>query len=114
MAAPPTLQFAVKNHSLDRGVIITASHNPAEYNGIKVIWSDGIEISHKQETEIEDIFFEEKARLAEWNKLGTPRELSGVNDEYVEAIKKHVNVAKIAQKHFHVVVDPANRVGGLR
>src|SRR3990170_1717113 len=113
MASTPTLQFAVKNHKLDGGVIVTASHNPPEYNGIKVIWSDGIEISHQQETEIEDNFFEEKARLAEWNKLGTPRELSGVNDEYVEAIKKHVNVAKIAKKRFHVVVDAANSVGGI-
>jgi len=51
--------------------------------------------------------------LAEWNKLGTTRELSGVNDEYVEAIKKHVNVAKIAKKRFHVVVDAANSVGGI-
>src|SRR4030065_768419 len=98
MAPTPALQFAVKNHKMDGGVIVTASHNPPEYNGIKVIWSDGIEISHQQETEIEDIFFEEKARLAEWNKLGTPRELSGVNYEYVEAIKNHINVAKLTQK----------------
>src|SRR4030065_1947451 len=45
--------------------------------------------------------------------MGTTRELYGVNDEYMEAIKKHVNVAKIAQKRFHVVVDAANSVGGL-
>jgi phosphomannomutase/phosphoglucomutase len=113
MASTPALQFAVKNHRMDGGVIITASHNPPEYNGIKVIWDDGIEISHEQEIEIENIYFEEKARFAEWDKLGTTRELSGVNDEYMEAIKKHVNVAKIAEKHYHVVVDAANSVGGL-
>ena len=45
MAPTPALQFAVKNHKMDGGVIITASHNPPEYNGIKVIWSDGIETS---------------------------------------------------------------------
>ncbi len=113
MAPTPSLQYAVKNHSMDGGVIITASHNPPEYNGIKVIWKDGIEISHEQETEIEQIYFKNKSVLAEWNKLGTTRELLGVNDEYVEAIKKHVNVAKIAEKHYHVVVDAANSVGGL-
>ncbi len=37
----------------------------------------------------------------------------GINEEYAEAIKKHVDVAKIASKHFHVVVDAANSVGGL-
>jgi len=113
MAPTPTLQFAIKNHRMDGGVIITASHNPPEYNGIKVIWSDGIEISHEQEAEVEDVFFNDKTSFAEWNKLGITQELPGVNDEYVEAIKKHVNVARIADKHFHVVVDAANSVGGL-
>jgi len=113
MAPTPALQYAVKNHRMDGGVIITASHNPPEYNGIKVIWGDGIEISHEQEIEIEKIYFKNTATLAEWNKLGTTRDLVGVNDEYIEAIKKHVNVAKIAAKHYHVVVDAANSVGGL-
>ncbi len=51
MASTPAIQFATKNHKMDGGVIISASHNPPEYNGIKVIWSDGIETSHEQETE---------------------------------------------------------------
>jgi phosphomannomutase/phosphoglucomutase len=113
MAPTPALQYAVKNHHMDGGVIVTASHNPPEYNGIKVIWNDGIEISHEQETEIENIYFENKPVFAEWNKLGAKRELAVVNDEYVEAIKKHVNVSEITEKHYHVVVDAANSVGGL-
>ncbi len=113
MAPTPSLQFAVKNHKLDGGVIITASHNPPEYNGIKVIWNDGIETSHEQEVEIENIYFDNKISFADWDKLGLKRELPGINDEYVQAIKKHVNLKKIAEKHFHVVVDAANSVGGL-
>jgi phosphomannomutase/phosphoglucomutase len=113
MAPTPALQLAVKNHGMDGGVIITASHNPPEYNGIKVIWNDGIEISHEQETEIESVYFKNKSVFAEWDKLGTSNELVGVNDEYIEAIKKHVNTPKIAEKHYHVVVDAANSVGGL-
>jgi phosphomannomutase/phosphoglucomutase len=113
MAATPCLQFAVKNHGMDGGVIITASHNPPEYNGIKVIWSNGIEISHEQEKEIEDIYFENKVQFADWDQLGIRRELQGINDEYVDAIKKHVNVARIVEKHFYVVVDGANSVGSL-
>jgi phosphomannomutase/phosphoglucomutase len=113
MAPTPALQYAVKNHKMDGGVIITASHNPPEYNGIKVIWSDGIETSHEQEVEIENIYFDNKIVFAEWDKLGTFQELPGINDEYVQAIKNHVDPQKIAQKHFHVVVDAANSVGGL-
>jgi len=113
MASTPALQYAVKNHCMAGGVIITASHNPPEYNGIKVIWNDGIEISHEQETEIENIYFEDKPAFAEWNKLGAKHELNVVNDEYVEAIKKHVNIPEIAEKKYHVVIDAANSVGSL-
>ncbi len=113
MAPTPSLQFAVKNHKMDGGVIITASHNPPEYNGIKVIWNDGIETSHEQEVEIENIYFDNKMVFAEWDKIGTECELPAINDEYVQAIEKHVNPDKIAEKHFHVIVDAANSVGGL-
>ncbi len=113
MAPTPALQFAVKNHKFDGGIIVTASHNPPQYNGIKVIWSDGIEISHEQEEEIEKLYFNEKTDFAEWNKLGSVHELSGINNEYIEAIKGQVNVSKIAERHFSVVVDAANSVGGL-
>ncbi|MFA7397291.1 MAG: phosphoglucosamine mutase [Crenarchaeota archaeon] len=113
MGSTPAIQFAVKNHNMDGGVIISASHNPPEYNGIKVIWSDGIEISHEQESEIEGIYFEKKIVFASWDHLGTKLELTGINDEYKEAIKNHVDVQKIKSKHFHVVIDAANSVGGI-
>ena len=51
--------------------------------------------------------------FASWDKLGAKRELAGINDEYIQAIKKHVDKTKIANAHFHVVVDAANSVGGL-
>jgi len=113
MASTPALQYAVKNHCMGGGVIITASHNPPEYNGIKVIWNDGIEISHEQETKIENIYFQDKTVFAEWNKLGAKHELAAVNEEYIEAVKKHVNIPKITDKKYHVVIDAANSVGGL-
>jgi phosphomannomutase / phosphoglucomutase len=113
MAPTPALQFAVKNHKLDGGVIVTASHNPPEYNGIKVVWKDGIEISREQEIEIENLFFDEKTRYAEWDKIGATRDLPSIVNEYTEAIKQHVNVKKIMNKHYHVVVDAANSVGSL-
>jgi phosphomannomutase/phosphoglucomutase len=113
MAPTPALQYAVKNHETDGAVIITASHNPPEYNGIKVLWNDGVELSREQEIEIEDLFFDEKTHYSEWNRLGAMRDLQGITEEYVEAIKKHVDVAKIAKKHYHVVTDAANSVGNL-
>ena len=113
MAPTPALQYAVKNHKLDGAVIITASHNPPEYNGIKVIWNDGIELSREQEIEVENIFFEEKVEYVDWDKIGKTSELQGVIDNYIEAIEQRVDVAGITKKHFHVVADAANSVGNL-
>ncbi|MEM1552085.1 MAG: phosphoglucosamine mutase, partial [Candidatus Bathyarchaeia archaeon] len=113
MAPTPALQYTVKKHKLNGGVIITASHNPPEYNGIKVVWNDGIEIAREQEIEIENIFFDHKIRLVAWDKIGDMQTLAGIIEEYVEAIKGHVDTAKIANKHYHVVVDAANSVAAL-
>lgn len=113
MAPTPALQYAVKKYKPKGGVIVTASHNPPEYNGIKVIWNDGIEISHEQEIEIENIYFGEKASLADWKAIGTTRELPGIIDEYVDGIKKNVNTVAIIRKHYHILIDGANSVGSL-
>ena len=113
LSPTPALQYAIKNHQMNGGIIITASHNPPEYNGIKVIWKDGIEIAQLQETKIEDIYFNNSQKLAKWNKLGSKNDLSGINSEYIEAIKRHVNLLKIVEKKFHVVVDAGNSVGGI-
>lgn len=113
MVPTPTMQYAVKKHELDGGVIITASHNPPEYNGIKVLGKDGVEISREQEIKIENIFFEEKQKRAEWSRIGEIKRLSGIIEEYIEAIKTHVNIEKIRRKHFRVVIDPGNGVGAL-
>ncbi len=113
MAPTPALQYAVKKHKADGAIIITASHNPPEYNGIKVIWKDGIELSREQEIEVENIFFDDRIRYTEWHKLGTKHDVHGIVDEYVEAIKTHVDKKKILEKNYHVVVDSANSVGSL-
>jgi phosphomannomutase/phosphoglucomutase len=113
MAPTPALQFAVKNKRVDGGVIITASHNPPEYNGIKVLWSDGVEISHEQEMEIEEIYFKESFKLSGWDKIGEASKVFGVIDEYVNAIETKVDCKMIRKEHFHVVIDAANSVGAL-
>jgi phosphomannomutase/phosphoglucomutase len=113
LAPTPALQYAIKNHEMSGGIIISASHNPPEYNGIKVIWKDGIEISQDQEKQIEDIYFKKSQIHAKWNKLGLKNEIKGINIEYINAIKTHVNQAIIKSKKFHVVVDAGNSVGGL-
>jgi phosphomannomutase/phosphoglucomutase len=113
VAPTPTVQYAVKHYKMDGGIIITASHNPPEYNGIKVVANDGIELPREKEIKIEKIFWNEKIIRTEWNAIGKTHTLPGILDLYSEAIKKHVDVAAIKRRRCHVVVDPGNGVGAL-
>ena len=113
LAPTPMIQFAVRHFGMDGGIVITASHNPPEYNGIKVLRPDGIELSREQEKEVEEIFFEQKLRPASWSSLGAVRALKGALKAYVRAIEEHVDVEAIRKAHFKVALDPANSVGVL-
>lgn len=113
MLPTPALQYAVKHLGMDGGVMITASHNPPEFNGIKVVYSDGVELDRSQEEEVERIFFEQSFEQAPWHKLLDPRKVSGILDLYVEAVKSHVDVEAIRKRGYTVVVDPGNGVGAL-
>jgi len=114
MAATPALQYAVKTLGYDAGVIVTASHNPAPYNGIKVIDRDGIEVRREKENEIEEIYFSERFNTQEWSALTNEvKKEDKVIDIYVKGVLSHVDIEKVAKKHYTVLIDSANSVGGL-
>jgi phosphomannomutase/phosphoglucomutase len=112
-APTPALQYAVNCFKLDGAVIVTASHNPAEYNGIKVVGCDGTEISREEEEKIEKVYFEGSFNRRAWDQLGSIQSFPGVIDMYKEAVKSHLDVEAIRRTSFKVVVDPVNSVGGL-
>ncbi|MET1159957.1 MAG: phosphoglucosamine mutase [Thermoprotei archaeon] len=114
LAPTPALQYVIKNSDFDGGVIVTASHNPPQYNGIKVIDSDGIEVSREKERVIEEIYFENKFRRVAWNSLlHDVKPYPSVIDEYVNGVIKHVDKDLIRSRGFRIVVDPANSVSAL-
>ncbi|MEM4487236.1 MAG: phosphoglucosamine mutase [Desulfurococcaceae archaeon] len=110
----PALQYSVKSQGFDGGVVITASHNPPEYNGIKVIGPHGIEIERSDEKVIEEYFWEGKTRLVNWKDLAENAErYPQVNEIYIRAIAEHVDRELIAKQKYRVLVDPVNNVGVL-
>jgi phosphomannomutase/phosphoglucomutase len=112
-APTPAIQFAVRCYRLDGAVIVTASHNPPEYNGIKVVAKDGVEIARDEEETIEARFFQKAYRRGAWDALGSHYIFPTIIDAYKEAVKKQVDAKAISAKRFKVVVDPANSVGAL-
>ncbi len=108
----PALQYAVKHLGLDGGLMITASHNPPEFNGVKVMAADGVEISRGVEEEIEGIFFSGEPKLAEWDHVGTIRQKEAIS-LYTDAILSKSEVEAIRGKKLKVAIDPGNGVGTL-
>ncbi|ADM28035.1 Phosphoglucosamine mutase [Ignisphaera aggregans DSM 17230] len=109
----PALQYCVKEFGFDYGVMVTASHNPPEWVGIKLILSDGIEAPPNVDVEVESILFESKFRRVQWYEVRSIEKFEGAIGYYIDAIKKHVDVEKIRKKQIKVVVDCANSVSAL-
>ncbi len=81
----PALQLLVRNY-FDGGAVITASHNPPEYNGVKVIEPDGTEMGDEQTILLEDRLFGRRFDLAPWNGAGREHAAPDLVNEYVEAV----------------------------
>jgi phosphomannomutase/phosphoglucomutase len=112
MLQTPALQHAVRSNGLSGGIMITASHNPPEFNGVKVIASDGVEVSRGQEAEIEEVFFGDGPVLVQWDEIRKIKQLDALMD-YQEAILSHVNVKKVREAGLKVAIDPGNGVAAL-
>ena len=109
----PTLQYTVREQHHSSGVIITASHNPPQFNGIKGVAADGTEFSKDVEDTIEDIYFKQAYRLADWKSVGALSTWDGAVDLYIKGILACVDVAAIKKKKFHVLLDCGNGAGCL-
>jgi phosphomannomutase/phosphoglucomutase len=104
----PALQYAVKSMGFRGGVMITASHNPPKYNGLKVMGHDGVEIPRLDEQRIEKIFFENAERKADWKTVGVARSEPSVVKNYIRGILSMVDTKLISQRKFTVVMDLGN------
>ena len=104
----PCLQYAAKRLGYNGGVMITASHNPPEYNGIKPTASDGVEIPREDELKVEDIYYSKRfAQIA-----GTGHDYDSIDhnivSRYIEAVLALIDVDGIRRRKFTVVMDTGN------
>jgi phosphomannomutase / phosphoglucomutase len=104
----PALEYAVKTLKYRGGVMITASHNPPQYNGLKVASSDGVEIPRLDEQRIEKIYHDHDQTKADWKSVGVARQEPSVVRNYIKGIMSMVNVRRIAERRFTVVMDLGN------
>ena len=103
----PCLEFAVKTLGYSGGIMITASHNPPQYNGIKPAGKNGVEISREDELIIEDIYFK-KSWITNPEKWGITREETRAIETYLKGIISQIDSKLIESKSFKVVLDLGN------
>ena len=104
----PALQYHVKTSDhIVGGIMITASHNPPQFNGIKCIDFDGTEMPREKEEKIE-ILYSGKINSLSWNKIGVMEAYEGAGEEYIDAVISHVDVDLIKRAKLTAVVDCAN------
>ncbi|QLH05885.1 phosphoglucosamine mutase [Nitrosopumilus ureiphilus] len=103
----PCLEFAVKILGYSGGIMITASHNPSQYNGIKPAAKDGVEISREDELVIEDIYLK-KSWITNPSKWGTTGIEERTIETYLNGILSHIDSKLIKSKKFRVVLDLGN------
>jgi phosphoglucosamine mutase len=104
MSPTPLVGYATKKLEADAGVMITASHNPPEYNGIKLWNPDGMAYRQEQERAIEEIIHEKMFKIASWKNIGQIEEVDYVVSNYIEEILTQANI----KPGIKVVVDCAN------
>jgi len=109
----PALQYSTKALGYRGGVMITASHNPAEYNGVKVVGPDGVEVSRLDEQRIEKIFHDDSQNRANWRNVGVPNPQPSVIRTYLQGILSKVNGKLISERKFTVAMDPGNGAQSL-
>ena len=112
-APTPTLQFVVPRLDCIAGIIVTASHNPAEFNGIKVMGANGIEVSREREREIESVLKSGSYTIADWQNIKSVTNEKTAVRQHIDGIKSHIDTEAIKGRNLTVIVDSANSVGAL-
>jgi phosphomannomutase/phosphoglucomutase len=104
----PGFQYNVPQVGAQFGIVITASHNPPEFNGIKCIAADGLEIPRSVEEQIEDRVARGITASQPFSQVGTVVPDSAGATRYIEAILRAVDAPRVRQRKFTVVLDCGN------
>ena len=102
----PALQYLILSKKLDGGVMITASHNPPEYNGIKLIEADGTEMGDERTIEVEQIYITGQKKLADWDMQGRLSADFEAYRLYIDAIVSAVPAG--IGEGVTIAIDPGN------
>lgn len=95
------------------GLMVTASHNPPEYNGVKLIDADGVELSIQSLERVEGRLMADNARDVPWAETGSDTDVEDARERYVSGLLDAVDRTRIAGAELTVALDPGHGAGAL-
>lgn len=115
LATTPTTELAVTMSKSAGGIIITASHNPRQWNALKLLNNEGEFLTKTDGNEVLEIAEKEDFNYADVDKMGKYHKDDSYNDKHIESVLalKLVDLEAIKNAHFKVCVDTINSVGGI-
>ncbi|MFN2430126.1 MAG: phosphoglucosamine mutase, partial [Cryomorphaceae bacterium] len=115
LSTTPTVEIAVPDLNANGGIILTASHNPEQWNALKLLDNKGEFLSAEAGQEIIDLAESEDFHFADVNELGTTVSDNSFLQKHIDAVLNHplVNREAIKKSNFKVALDSVNSTGGL-
>ncbi|WP_278584178.1 phosphoglucosamine mutase [Prevotella nigrescens] len=115
LATTPTTELAVRMEGADGGIIITASHNPRQWNALKLLNNEGEFLTAADGAAVLDIAEKEDFNYADVDQLGHYREDNSFDQRHIDAVKalELADLEAIKARKFRVCVDTINSVGGV-
>lgn len=113
IAATPTTGVLVRHFKAAGGVQISASHNPPEYNGIKLFGSDGRVIDAQRGAAVRDAYLAGEAAWVGHEKVGRVQRIEDPHAAHLEAVLATVDVEAIRKRRFRVLLDSNHGAGSL-
>lgn len=115
LATTPTVEMAVTEEQAAGGIILTASHNPAQWNALKLLNAKGEFISADDGARMLEIAKQQDYEFASVDKIGSYNQRNDALDKHIEAILALplVDAQAIANKNFKIAIDAVNSVGGI-
>ncbi len=114
LATTPTMQVMTEKEHYDGGIVITASHNPSEYNGLKFLQSDGTFLTPEQ---CEKLFkaVDNNVAIVQPDSFGVVSDYSTANEEHIEKVLAAmcIDTDNIRKNNFKVVIDCVNGAGSF-
>lgn len=115
LATTPTTELAVTMSNADGGIIITASHNPRQWNALKLLNAKGEFLDNEAGKEVLRIAADEDFEYTDVDNIGSYLEDNSFDNKHIDSVLalKLVDKEAIKAAHFHVAVDAINSVGGI-